>query len=283
VGAALVTNIFRASFLAWTAARSGVPAVDRWHDSAGLTILLVCIGLIFVVALLLDRNAPSPPAWTHVPAAAPLPAWLAPSLGIWVVATVAAGELYYYDPAPPPQNPLAWNLPADHTPINISIRVRAAFHSDAAQAATWTRPDGSHWQVFLFDWNFGPAFSRVAASMHRPDICLPAGGRELLEDRGVMPIAAAGTTLPFHSYSFRDGEHLLFVYHGLWQSRSARGLSHGPLSWNKRDASVQSVLWRERRLGQQAAEIIISGYRTFAEADAAVRTVVPQLIVANSP
>ncbi len=59
VVAAFVTNVIRAAFLAWSAAQSGLHAVERWHDPAGMTILLVCVGIILAVALFLDRDAPA--------------------------------------------------------------------------------------------------------------------------------------------------------------------------------------------------------------------------------
>ncbi|HYR59616.1 MAG TPA: exosortase/archaeosortase family protein [Chthoniobacteraceae bacterium] len=282
VVAAFVTNVIRASFLAWSAAQSGLHAVERWHDPAGMTILLVCVGIILAVALFLDRDAPSPPVWAHLPRAPRLPAWFAGGLTAWLALTVAAVELWYYDPAPPPESPWQFTVPAQSTPVEIPVKVRAVYHSDEAVGATWKRGDGSQWLLYCFGWKFGPSFSRVAAGMHRPDLCLPAGGRELHEDRGIQSVpAAGGATLPFHAFTFRDGDRFLFVYHGLWQYRSERGLRHGPLSINKIAASVQSVMWRESRIGQQAVEVVISGYWDAARADAAFRELVPTLVLAR--
>lgn len=281
IGAAFVTNVIRAAFLAWSAAQSGLHAVERWHDPAGLTILLVCVGLILAIALLLDRDAPSPTTWAGLPAAHPLPRWFAPALAAWLAVVIGAVELWYFDPSPPPESPWQIAMPAGSTVVEIPVKVRSVYHSDEASGASWHGPEGSRWLMYSFQWKFGPASSRVAATAHRPDLCLPAGGRELREDRGELEIPIGAGTRPFHAFVFEDGRRPLFVYYGLWQYRSDRGLRHGPLSRYKVVASIQSVLWREARIGQQAAEIIVSGYWDAAKADAAFREIAPRLFIAR--
>ena len=115
--------------------------------------------------------------------------------------------------------------------------------------------------------------------MHNPAVCLPASGRELEEERGFIHFTAGGAELPFRVNTFRDGDRLIFAYHGVWQFRSPRGERHGPLSHYKRNAAIQSVLWRERRVGQQSAEFLLTGCRTAAEADAAFREILPRVLV----
>lgn len=246
---AFITNVFRAGFLAWTAAASDVSAVDRWHDPAGMTILMICVGAILLAALFLNRNSRSPVALSAIPSAHPLPAWFVPALTIWVAFTVVGTELWYYDGSAPPESP--WKLvpPTESEPFPIPPSALAAFRSDRTTSATWLAEDGRRWLLYFFEWDYGPAFTRVAAQMHRPEICLPASGRQLHEDRGKVSFTVDGVTLPFHAYSFEQQGRLLFVYHGVWQFRSERGLRHGPLSFHKQIAGVQSALWRERRVG----------------------------------
>jgi exosortase len=279
LAAAFATNVLRAGFLAWSAASSGLESVHRWHDPAGFTILGLCVGLILAIALWLDRQAPPLVAPATAPSARPLPAWCVPALTLWLGAVILGTEAWFYDGAPPPANPWRVQLPAGSEPQEIPLLVRAAFHSDNATAATWHGPGAMRGLVYFFDWDFGPAFSRVTAAMHHPDLCLPATGRKLQENRGRRLFATGSAELPFQTYSFRDGDGLLFVYHGVWQVRSARAAQHGPLSPQKQIAAVQSVLWRERRVGQQSAEIILSGCRDAAQADAAFAALLPRLLV----
>lgn len=274
---AFVTNVFRAAFLAWSAARSGIEAVDRYHDPAGMTILLICVGIIFAVALFLDRDAAAPVALAHVPRAARLPRWFMPTLALWLVVIVGGAEAWYYDGAPPPENRLRFIPPTASKPVKIPAAAEALIRADRTSSAQWAATDGSHWLVYFFEWQFGPAFARVAAQMHRPDICLPASGRELEEDRGPRPFAIDGLPISLRSFVFKEGNGRLFVYHGIWQTRSERGLEHGPLDSFKQKAAVQSVLWRERNIGQQVIEVAVSGYRDGAQADAAVAKMLPQI------
>ena len=278
---AFLTNILRVGFLAWSAALSGVAAVDRWHDPAGMTILVICVAAILGVAFLFDQNARSAQNLTDLRPALPLPRWLAPAVAAWVGFTVIGTELWYYDSAKPPRNPWAVKLPAGSKSIPVAPTALAQLRYDEVTGAAWSEPSGKRWMLYFFDWNFGPAFSRVAAQMHRPDICLPATGREFQADRGKMTFTAGDEPIPFHAYTFKQGNELLFVYHGVWQFRSQRGLRNGPLSAWKHVASVQSVLWRERNIGQQAAEFAVWGCANAAEADAAFTRMLPSLLVSQ--
>jgi exosortase len=279
LGIAFVTNVLRAGFLAWTAAHASVASVERWHDPAGSTILLVCVGAIFAMALFLGRKAPAPAALASVPAAQPLPAWFVPGLTVWLGIVLIGTELWYYDSDKVPESPWRLAPPAESTALQIPPAALATFRCDRTTAANWSEANGARWLLYFFEWNFGPAFSRVAAQMHRPEICLPAGGRELQEDRGIVSFPVAGFTLSFHAYSFRQNDELLFVYHGIWQMRTARGLEHGSLSFHKQVASLQSVLWRERAFEQQVAELAVTGYSNAGQADAALQEILPKLLI----
>jgi hypothetical protein len=169
--------------------------------------------------------------------------------------------------------------PGESAPVEISVAAKGNLHYDSASTGTWTDSDGHRWLLYFFQWNYGPAFARVSAALHHPDVCLPASGTELHEDRRMITEAVGEFSLPFHAYSFKQGDGLLFVYHGIWPIRSERGLRHGRLSPFKQIAALQSVLWRERSVGQQSAEIIVSDFSDAEHADAAFRDLLPKLLV----
>ncbi len=281
--AAFVTNVVRAAFLAWSAAHAGVGSVDRWHDPAGMTILAICVALILVTAMALDRGTPDPLASDEGPAPSRLPGWLGPSLAAWVFVGAVATELWFYESGPTPIGPFRIEPIAGSEHLRIPTVALSSFHSTEAVALKGTGPARTQWLLYFFHWDFGPAFSRIAASMHNPELCLPGGGRELNESRGEMTVSVAGRDVRFHAYSFREGDRLLFVYHGIWAFQSPRGAAFGPLSFHKHIATVQSVIRRERNLGQQSAELVVSGCRTNAEADAAFRQLISELLVPRAP
>lgn len=275
--AAFVVNFVRVGFLAWNAAKNGAGAVDQWHDPAGLTSFLVCVAVIWIVAFRLDSASGQIVVPAHVPSAGALPRWFVPSALAWIGAAVAGAQLWYYDPSPPPKSPWTVKLPDDSKPLSISHNVWVQLRYDSAIGATWTDA-GRTWSLFFFDWEYGPMFSRVSAQGHRPDICLPATGFNLQEDRGSRTFRAQGVSLPFQAYSFKKGEESVFVYHGIWPLRSERGMQRGPMAIGKHAASLQSVLWRERRMGQQALEVAILGSSNPAQADAAFGDLLPRLL-----
>ncbi len=275
---AFVTNVLRVSFLAWSAAHSGVASVDRVHDPAGMTVLAICVGAILVVTLLLDRNSPADTKQVSALQGHPLPRWFAPAVAAWIGVTIIGAEVWYYDSAKPPDNPWSAVPPASSNRISVPPNIWVQLRYDDVTSAAWSEPAGPRWQLYFFDWKFGPAFSRVAAQMHRPDICLPATGCVLKEDRGIVDFEVDGVRLPFHAYTFEQGSELLFVYHGIWQYRSERGLRQGRLSQGKQMASIQSVLWRERYIGQQAAELAVWGFTQASDADDAFRRIIPSVL-----
>lgn len=278
IALAFATNVIRVCILAWGAAASGIDTVSRWHDPAGFTILAVCVGAILCTALFLDRKSRPLTVLAVVPNPHSLSSWLVPSLALWIAATAVGTALWYYDGGPTPEPNWSLVSPARSQPVTVSSNARAQLRYDTGQGATWTQPDGTRWLLYYFDWNYGPAFARVAAQLHNPAICLPASGRELKEQRGELPFTVDGTPLPFRGYTFTENGQPLFVYHGIWQFRSARGMQNGPISHSKQIASLQSVMWRESRIGQQAVEVAIWGCATAEEADAAFAKALPSFV-----
>lgn len=279
---ALATNVFRVCFLAITAARDGVNAVGEWHDPAGMTTLGICVAAILGAAFFLDRQSGPVRMLASVPPSKPLPRWFVPGLTALLAATLIGTELWYRESGTPPEGEWQVQIPANSKPVPLSPSALSLLRYDSAEGATWSEPDRTQWMIYFFDWKYGPAFARLAARTHNPAICLPAGGRELEKDRGVLSFTAGGKAVPFHGYRFSENGTPLHVYHGVWQTRSERGLRHGPLHRSKHLSSLQTVLWRERYVAQQAAEIAVWGCASEAEADAALQRILPSLFHSRS-
>src|SRR5690242_17912440 len=59
IGAALafVCNIARTAILVWVGTHQGLGGIEKWHDPAGLTILIVCLFGLWLVSLVMFRRA----------------------------------------------------------------------------------------------------------------------------------------------------------------------------------------------------------------------------------
>jgi exosortase len=288
VGAAIVTAIFgnvvRASWLAHSAATSGLSSVDRWHDSAGYSIVSACLLVTWLLGLKLSPPS-SPAAAPHGQRRPnPLPTAFAAATGVWLFACVIGTE-WWFRASTDTITQLVFSPPADAqeiTTIPVSDASKEKLKFDDHQAITWREPSGERWVAYTFQWNAGPARSRILARMHRPDICLSAVGHRLVADRGEQVVEAGGIRLPFQGYSFTSGAGTLEVYHGLWENRAkataADQAGLGSLAGTLRAASLRAVLDRERYLAQQVIELALFDYPTTADADAALRKRLPLLL-----
>lgn len=277
--AALATNVARTFLLAWTAAREGPDAVSRWHGPAGWLILSVCLVLVWLVGFFLSRNDRPIPVARGLASARPLSVGALTTLTAWLGGTVAATEWWFHDAGRPPES--AWTLVPlpGSVPVEIGPVAADQLRCDATTTASWSGDDGGRWTLFFLEWKPGPTASRVLAGTHRPEICLAAIGMKLIEDRGTIEVQPAGIPLRFHAYTFEQDGRPVHVYYGIWQVRAPRPSRHGPISESPHRASVQAVLWRERQLGQQVAELVASGYQNAAEADAAFRNAMDELLI----
>lgn len=280
---ALLTNVARTFFLSWSASREGSAAVDRWHDPAGFTILTACFVIIWILAFLMTRGERPPAETTSKEAGSPLPTPLVVGLAIWIAAILCAVEMWFYDPAGAQQS--AWSLvpPAGSAEVPIGAEAARQLQCDRMSASSWRTPDGGDWMLYFLEWRPGPVRSRVLARVHRPEICLSSVGLKLVEDRGTLWVEAGGFNLPFRAYTFEQAGRTLFVYYGIWQSRSRRAEMSGRLSESEHSAGFQAVLWRERNLGQQVAELAVTGYSSAAQADASFEETVKRLLVRRLP
>lgn len=53
---AFICNVLRTIFLTWQGAFHGVEAVDKWHDSAGFTILGVVLVCLWIMSQMMERH-----------------------------------------------------------------------------------------------------------------------------------------------------------------------------------------------------------------------------------
>jgi exosortase/archaeosortase family protein len=275
---AMVCNITRTFVLVWVCAQDGPSAMERWHDFTGVAILLVTFSTLWAVAWRLKHtvttmtlNGPG------VNQLGVLPRFVAPALWGWLLAVEASTALWFNGAASEMSDAMRWSVrwPTERSglrEIHISARARAELKYDEGRSMAWREPDGSLWQAFYFRW--GPAASlservRVAcARTHRPDICLPAAGRNLRRNLGVKDFAVAGMRMPFRVYEFEESGRPLFVYWAATEDGTRGWLSNLREGTRSR---IAAALAGSRCVSQRVLEVAVWGHAEEAQADAALQ------------
>lgn len=280
---ALFFNLVRALLLSSLAITQGLAAMSGWHDPAGFTILVASFAVLCLLAWRIRRGTPEPMA--RVAAAQPwraVPPWALAAFAAWLILAEATTEAWYRAHETSASRAQAWTVrwPAQHAEFRehpIAQTVRRALAFDEGRQATWSESDGSQWQMYAFRWYPG-RISTVAARQHRPEVCLPAAGRTLVEEHAPVVIPAGATAVPFRAYEFRSQGQPLFVFFCLWEmghrDASASGLGQG---YTRRNL-LERVRIGQRNLGQQSVEVIVSGPASADEAAAAFQRLAPELL-----
>ncbi|MFM2081595.1 MAG: hypothetical protein RL380_286 [Verrucomicrobiota bacterium] len=275
-----VFNVGRTLLLVMVAAKQGQAAMAKWHDPAGVTIIIGCFSALWALA----HGWSQPPGKIIRPSgtAAKLPtAFLAGIASLAVVAEVGTEVWYRAHETSVARTPWSVVWPERAASFKrdvISKDVREIMNFDEGQAVRWLDDEGYAWRAFYFCWN--PARSleqRVkiqAAKGHRPDICLRAVGLEMKEDFGLNNFNAGGLVFPFHCYRFESQGASLFVFYSAWEDGVT---ADAPI--NLREGTrerIQAALAGSRGLGQRMLEFIISG----ATDEAAARKVLEARLTA---
>jgi exosortase len=277
---AFFCNVGRTFFLSWTAATQGIESVSKWHDWAGIIELVICFVALWGCVHLMCRKSlklPRPVTASSDTdrAPRPFPRGVLIAFGSWLVVTVLSTEIWYR--AHETAKTLKWSFEFPTAKDNFSDVVIPDL-GDERRAASWTETDGSRWTAFFFKWEAGPPRSRVYARMHRPEICLPAAGYKLREERDIT-IKAKNLSLPFRALDFDYDGQEVHIFYCLWQDRFKT--EEPPRirdRWDDRLIGLESVLLGERNLGQQTLEIAIFGYTSSQEAENALRRQIDDLI-----
>jgi exosortase len=303
-GAALafVCNIWRTLTLVWVCDREGMGALSRWHDPAGVSILVACFTGLWLLALWLrskrgevtdhadgfardatfqsEQQSSRRPAWATF-----LNRWGGLALVAWLVMIEAGTELWFRGHETPPAG-VPWSVVAPSgklrfRELEISDGVRAQLLFNEGHSYAWAEADGSRWQLFSFRWF--PAASlkeRVIVSLsksHRPEICLRATGRTLRRELPARPIQLGNVTLPFKTYVFEEQGQLLHVFYCAWEEGTEQ---HTPANMRADSSARFQAAWQGTRgLGQRVLEIAIWGYSDLASAESALRRELETLVV----
>ena len=277
---AFVSNAFRAGFLTFIADTRGIPAIARWHDSAGYTILFVCFAILTGIALFLRPTVVATPSRGAVSKPRFLPKAFTYALSAWMLFAVIGTEVWYRTGTRIQATWWRVEWPLNRTgysEIQLTEEIRA-MQSDEAKAARWKENDGKQFTMFFFRWLPGPATTRMLARFHRPEICLPAIGTKLVRESAVETLQTGDIQLVFRTYLFEQNGNPIYVFFCVWEDEKPANADLRVIeSWTP-ETRLQAVLMRKRKLGQQVLEVAIIGKQTDEEARAEFRHVVIPMI-----
>ncbi len=93
---AFVCNIGRTFILCEIAATSGIPAIHRWHDPAGFSILVLCLFGLWGMSMWLKPATASEPGRFATPARSNFGGvWWSSALIVWIVLAEIAAAVWY--------------------------------------------------------------------------------------------------------------------------------------------------------------------------------------------
>jgi len=288
VGSALAFafNIARTFFLGWRTAAEGPQAVDHWHDPAGYLIFVVSFACLWILARLICEESSGGPAPTGPRRGTLLPIPILVICILWLVGIHAATEAWYRfrEGKRTPARTWSISLPEHENLVRateLPSEVRSILRYSEASSASVNWPDGRGWSVIVLQWDAGRSSAQLA-TMHRPEICMPAAGYRFVGPTEPIDFAAQGIKLTFDGSIFDSGGQGIYVYRCLWEDQIGLGTA-----WERRfDMSIQGRLmssWYGRRnLGQKLIQIGITGVSSESEARQDLLRRLPALLAVPS-
>jgi exosortase len=277
----LLANILRTVTLSWIAFHQGMSAIDRYHDAAGLGVLLLSLGGALWVASRLAPTRGAGPQRGVGRIALRVPVGICVAVVGWFVFEEMAVEAWYRAHETQWQGwswAVQWPMErADFHAIEIPPRSLRLLMCDESHAAGWKEADGAAWSVYWLRWNPGNLSAEVA-KVHRPDVCLNAEGAIMQDDMGVQMESIGRMRIPFHSYTFRLGEKTVYVFFALYEEGPGEQATAAGVPQFEGVDMLQRALEGRRRTGLQSLEVALSGYGTERDAQTAFNARVVNLV-----
>jgi len=318
IALAFVFNVLRTLLLVSIAGQKSLTAMAAWHDPAGVTILVACFLGLWLLSLWLKGSSASvrtlstasqissskpirdtvESVLTRQGSRLALPALCTPHsalrtsyiLALWIAFTELSVQWWYRSHENHLTKNAAWNIAwptqnATFRQLPMSEAARRILRYDEAFDASWL-DDGGRWQAVFLRWNPGRTAVQLAKG-HTPEVCLPAAGREIVQQTDLGRLTVQGLQLPFHAYQMRapsgspltsNGTEgpLSHVFYCLWDDAGVdQSFQTESLTYQSR---LAPVLAGRRNSGQRSLEIAVWGIAEATEAQAALQRQLQQLI-----
>ena len=261
-------NLVRTYWLVMLAAKNGLESITKWHDPAGVTILLACfVCLGFLGLAFRKKGSPKSPvpdaaaaSFTSSGNGPMIPNSLSIALLAWLLLAEFGKEMWYrrHEQRLAVNQGWSLNLPTNNPTFrirNFTDTERVLLRYDVGSNARWQDVDGSVWQLFYLRWFPGKIAVYLARS-HTPQACLPAAGFNLISVTDLKLLHVHGIDFPFRTYQTEAGGIPLYVFYCLWEERGSQQSNEAmELTWRNR---LQPVLEGRRNRGQRVLEFALS-------------------------
>ena len=280
-------NLCRAFFLSWRAAAEGIHSIERWHDPAGFTIFAISFASLWLLATLMMKgeSGDTPPIAKKLELPVVRLRWI--TCGIfWMLAVHIMSDAWYRSREGKRPTSIEWDLrwPEQSKSFRfteVPHEARSILRYTSGKSAKFDWNDGSLWQVYFFHWAPGRSSAQLA-TMHRPEVCLPAIGYKFVEQVEPVGMPISAVTIPFTGSLFECDGSRVYVYRCLWEDFPVTGVTRN----RNFDMSIRGRLlaaWYGRRnLGQRLLQVAITGMSSEQQARDHLQRRLTDLIVLKS-
>jgi len=265
---ALFFNLVRTVVLVWIANSYGRPALERWHDPAGFSVLTLSLVILWIIAQI--RQKRSQVETSSRDQLMPLTIPLIAGFSSWILFFVVGTEIWYRRNESDRSNTqyLSVQWPPNVSGLSkftIPASARRILLCDDARCASWQDQSGVRWSFYALVWNSGRT-STQSARIHRPENCLQGSGAILLAQVDETVVKIGDTPLAFHTYLFERNNLPLYVFYLLWEEGNRDLNASSSLQDWSGISRLQRVWLGQRNLGQQSLEIVLEGATSIEQA-----------------
>ncbi|KAF0094483.1 MAG: hypothetical protein E1N59_1788 [Puniceicoccaceae bacterium 5H] len=250
-------NVLRTLTLTWITVQNGPQQMERWHDPLGAAVAVASVVLLFVLAALYQRWRPSAPPPRYASSgqdrSQALPAVVSVLLLAALLIAPVATAVWYAQPDEQHWQRVQATV-TQTEPLQaqaIPERVEALLRYSEGAHYVWEAADGTRYTLFFFHWGKGRTSSH--AGVHRPDVCLPSAGYELVAQEAPLTWNAGAQSLEFETFRFQFGPRPLYVFFSVWDAFPGHQVPIAT-NWQERLANV----WHHQRVqGRYSVELIV--------------------------
>ncbi len=278
---AFVCNLGRTFLLVLLGAQQGSDTIRKWHDPAGLSILFLCLFVLWGLSLFLRKKVIAKISPSPVPNSFRIPRALLLGLLAGIIVAEVGTQIWYRAHESASSRLPAWTIDwpshsENFRSVPVAEQAQELLRYNDGGGGAWTGNDGHQWGMYFFKWLPGRT-AGLFIKNHRPDICLPASGmRQIGRDQKKL-LTINGVPLSVRSYVFDNNGIPLHVYYFYWDGTIPNAATINQEDWSA-GGRLRSVLAGKREMGAQMLEIVAWGYEQDQNAEQAVRKQLENII-----